>query len=234
VAVILALTLLTATTTLAGGALALRLERHIEAVVAFTAGVVIAAATLDLLAEAIERVHAPGRLAAFVLAGMLWFFLLGRLIALWRGRDTGEARVGALEAAILCFHSFQDGVGIALAFAASRAVGVVLLAAVVAHDLADGVNTVTFVLAHHGSRQRARAWLVADALAPLAGAATALVVRPPRYVLGYALALFAGIFIMIGVGELLPRAHRRFSWGRVFLTLAGVALMSAVTDLIRS
>jgi zinc transporter ZupT len=233
VAGVLALTLLAVVATLAGGALALRLERHIESALAFTAGVVIAAATLDLLPEAIERVNAAGQVGALVLAGMLWLFLAGRLIEHRHAGHASEARLGALEAAMLCFHSFQDGVGIGLAFSVSHAIGVVVLAVVVAHDLADGMNTVTFVRAHHGSRRAARAWLMADALAPLVGAATALLAPLPRRVLDDALAVFAGIFLMIGIGELLPRAHRRLSLSRLLLTLAGVALMAVVTVIVR-
>jgi zinc transporter ZupT len=231
--VILALTLLTVATTLAGGMLGLRLERHIESVMAFAAGIVIAAATLDLLPEAIERAKVPGQVGAFVLAGMLWFFLFGRLVARRDERHANDAGLGGLQAAMLCFHSLQDGIGIGLAFSASRAVGILVLAAVVAHDLADGMNTVTFVLGHHGSRRAARAWLLADALAPLLGVAVALLARPARHVLDDALAVFAGIFLMMGAGELLPRAHRRPSLARVGLTLAGVALMSIVTAVLR-
>jgi zinc transporter, ZIP family len=231
VAVVLAWTLLTVAATLVGGILALRLQCAIDAAVAFAAGIVIAAATLDLLPEAIERGGSAGRVGALFLAGILWFFGIGRLMARHE-RHASEAPLGAIEAAMLCIHSFQDGLAIGLAFSLGHAVGIVVLAAVVTHDLTDGLNTVTFVLAHRGSRRAARAWLIVDSLAPLAGAAVSVSARLPASALGQALAVFAGIFLMIGVAELLPRAHRHLSLPRVLLTFAGVALMAVVTAVV--
>lgn len=66
-----------------------------------------------------------------------------------------HARVGALGAAGLSAHSFVDGLGIGLAFGLDTATGMLVFLAVISHDFADGLNTVTFVLRQGNDRKRA-------------------------------------------------------------------------------
>ena len=79
-------------------------------------------------------------------------------------------RVGALGALGLSVHSFIDGLGIGLAFGLDSATGFLVFIAVISHDFADGLNTVSFVLSQSGDRRSARRWLRIDAIAPLLGA----------------------------------------------------------------
>ena len=59
----------------------------------------------------------------------------------------------------------------------TRKVRVALTVAVLAHDIADGVNTVNLSLSGRHDRRVARRWLAADAAAPLLGiAASRLIV----------------------------------------------------------
>jgi ZIP family zinc transporter len=81
--------------------------------------------------------------------------------------------------------------------------------AVLAHDLADGINTVSISLDGTGSRGAARRWLPADAAAPLAGVALSRFFILQRDALAGVLALFAGAFLYIGASELLPQSYRR-------------------------
>src|SRR3954464_11790098 len=80
-------------------------------------------------------------------------------------------RPGSGRGASLSLHSFLDGVGIGLAFKVSTAVGVVVAAAVLAHDFSDGINTVTMILKNRGRSWRAARWLLLDAVAPVLGVA---------------------------------------------------------------
>ena len=73
--------------------------------------------------------------------------------------------------------------------------GLVVSAAVLAHDFADGLNTVNVVTRNGGERKQALRWLMVDALAPVAGAALSLFVSLSPAILGLLLAAFAGFFI---------------------------------------
>ena len=137
--------------TFAGGAFALRLAHSLPTVIALSGGVVVAVAIFEVLPEAFELVpDDPGKVAALVGAGFLTFFLFERVLALHHRDDPSDARahhqVGALGALGLSAHSFIDGLAVGLAFGVDSAAGVLVLIAVLSHDFADGLNTVSFVL----------------------------------------------------------------------------------------
>jgi len=78
---------------------------------------------------------------------------------------------GRFGAGSISFHSFIDGVAIGFAFHVSNAVGMVVAAAVLAHGFSDGINTVSMILRHGGSRREAIKWLLLDSVAPVLGMA---------------------------------------------------------------
>ncbi len=71
-------------------------------------------------------------------------------------------------------HSAMDGVAIGAAFQVGGGMGAAVAMAVIAHDFADGFNTYTLTSLYGNARRRAIAMLVADAVAPVAGAASTL------------------------------------------------------------
>ena len=119
-----------------------------------------------------------------------------------------------------------------MGFQASTTVGLALAVAVLAHDLADGVNTVNLSLTGSKDPRLARRWLAADAVAPLSGIAASKLIVPPAGALGSLIALFAGFFLYIGASELLPESHHRHprAWTAV-ATVLGVALIWVVVRL---
>lgn len=222
----------TVVSTLLGGSLAFRLRGELETLIAFTGGIVVAVALFDVLPEAIKALNAPRHVTALVGAGFIGFFLVERVLVLHH-RDEPEqarahARVGALGAAGLSLHSFIDGLGIGFAFHVGTGTGLLVFLAVVSHDFADGMNTVSFVLRQSGDRRSARLWLLADSAAPLLGAIVGASVGVSERGLGYVLALYTGFFLFIGATDLLPEAHSHPSWRRVWLTVAGFAATFAI------
>jgi ZIP family zinc transporter len=208
-----------------GGVVAFRLRRELATVIAFTGGIVVAVALFDVLPEALSLLDSPRRVTALVGAGFVGFFLVERVLVLHH-RDEPEqarahARVGALGAAGLSLHSFLDGLGIGLAFHVNTTTGLLVFLAVVSHDFADGMNTVSFVLRQSGEGRSALRWLAIDAAAPLLGAIVGASVDIHARELGYVLGAYAGFFLFLGATDLLPEAHSHPSWRRVLLTLAG-------------
>ncbi|MGZ4334234.1 MAG: ZIP family metal transporter [Gaiellaceae bacterium] len=217
----------TAFSTMLGGVVAFRLRKELATVIAFTGGIVVAVALFDVLPEALNLIDSPRRVTAVVGAGFVGFFLVERVLVLHH-RDEPEqarahARVGALGAAGLSLHSFIDGLGIGLALHVSTATGLLVFLAVISHDFADGMNTVSFVLRQSGDGKSALRWLTIDAAAPLLGAIVGASLGISPTGLGYVLAAYAGFFLFLGATDLLPEAHSHPSWRRVLLTLAGFA-----------
>lgn len=228
-----AIGLATGAATMAGGVLALRLKSTLGLLLAFASGAVVGVALFDLLPEALELGRASHPLSTMTTAaavGFALYFAVDRLapvIAAGEGRHKGH-----LGAAALTLHSLMDGLGIGFAFQASAAAGVVVAFAVLAHDLVDGLNTVTLGLSGGLQRTTARRWLAADAAAPLVGIGVSRLVALPQPVLALLLAVFAGFFLYIGASELLPHSqnqHRRTT--TVLLTILGLAMIYAVVKL---
>lgn len=220
--------------TLAGGAAALRWRRRLVLVLGLTAGVVLGVAVFDLLPEAIE-LGAPivgrGWLAVAVAAGLGGYLLINRGF----GRERpGPANWRAhLAPATLTLHSLIDGLGIGLAFQASADVGWVVAAAVLSHDLADGVNVVSLSLASR-TEAAARRWLLVNGAAPLVGVLAGLRLPVSPGALALVLAAFGGAFLYIGIGELLPRSYRLDPRPRTAAaSLLGIALVAATAGLAR-
>jgi zinc transporter, ZIP family len=228
------LTAIAVVTTLAGGALAMRMAHSLPTVIALSGGVVVAVALFDVLPEAIELLpDDPKVIAALAGAGFLTFFLTERVLVLHHRDEPADARahhqVGTLGALGLSAHSFVDGLAIGFAFGADTSTGALVLIAVLSHDFADGLNTVSFVLSQHQDRGRALRWLAIDAVAPLFGATVGVLVEVSDATLGYLLSFYAGFFLYMGATDLLPEAHEHASWGRVGLTVLGFAAIFGIS-----
>ncbi len=221
--------------TLAGGWLALRFQRQIPLILGFSAGAVIGVALFDLLPEALQlggKIAAPQVVMGVMGVGFCGYMLLERSFNAAAETASKGARAGHLGPASLTAHSLLDGLGIGLAFQVAPAIGVVVAAAVLAHDVADGVNTVTLSLSGGGGQRRARGWLIADAAAPLVGIGLTRLFTVGEGPLGLAIALFAGFFLYIGASALAPASHRAMPRLRTSLaTLAGMAAIWIVVRL---
>ena len=222
--------------TFAGGYLGLRFAHTLPTVLALSGGIVVAVAIFDVLPEAVELLGDPHDVGLLVGVGFVGFFLLERVLVLHHRDDPEQARshhqVGVAGALGLSAHSFIDGLGIGLAFGVDTETGLLVFLAVVAHDFADGLNTVSFVLSQSGDRRQAVRWLRIDAIAPVFGAAVGSVLTISDAALGQVLAVYAGFFLYLGATDLLPEAHHEHgSWGRVALTLLGFVFVYAISQL---
>jgi zinc transporter ZupT len=212
--------------TLAGGLFALRIERHMALVLAFSAGAVIGVALFDLIPEALQLSSDVALTFVFVAAGYAAYHLIHQNVA-------HGARRGALGGLTLSLHSFLDGLAIGVSFEVSAAAGAVVAVGVVVHDLCDGINTVTVVRRSGAGDGAARRWLVIDALAPVLGAAVGWSLGLNGGTLGFALGLFAGFFLYIGASDLLPAAsaHPDAGAGASLATILGMMMLYAAVRL---
>jgi ZIP family zinc transporter len=246
--------------TLAGGFAALRLRHRLHAFMALAAGVVVATAVADLLPEAFELAGPDGVLGIGVAAvvGFVGFSLVEAFLHQSSFEHAGEIHddasadhdlqepaetvpaigrpsrlLGILPPVSLIIHSTLDGLAIGLAFQAGASIGVIVLVAVLAHDFADGMNVVTLALDAARGERLAIVLLVIDAIAPVAGAAVSTLVVISPGTLGLLLATFAGVFIAVGAGHLLPESqHRNPRSGPALVGLSGVG--AAVVLVVRA
>jgi ZIP family zinc transporter len=218
--------------TLAGGVLILYFASAFDLILTFSAGAIIGVALFDLLPEGLalaDDSHSPLSITTAAAAGFFVYLAADRASAILRQQ---RSRWRHFAPASLTLHSFVDGLAIGLAFHVSPVAAFTVAMGVLAHDFIDGANTVTVSLSSGSPIPTARAWLAADAAAPLAGILVAGAITVPRFLLAVLLAVFAGFFLYIGASELLPRSHaRRPRVSSVVATGAGLALIYAVISL---
>jgi ZIP family zinc transporter len=211
--------------TVGGGVLALRVRSRLNLLAALGGGVLLAVSLGDLLPEAVtlgRGAFSAVRITSVTLAGFLFYFTLDRV----RERLHGSRLAVALAPASLVLHSVLDGVGMGAAFSVSSTVGLTVAAAVLAHDLLDGANTVTLSLAGDPLVRRARLWLSLDAAAPLVGICVSGLTTASSASLALCLAFFAGLLLHIAVVELLPRGREGGrGWLSGLCTLLGAGVM---------
>src|SRR5579875_2022024 len=117
--------------------LALRLRSSLGLLVALSTGLLLGAALLDLLPEALELQRAAGgsgrAVFALVLLSFLAFMLLQNLIDTWSDRlnlRSSPRTWGRVGGGLLIAHSFRDGMAIGLSYAASRPAGYIVAAGI--------------------------------------------------------------------------------------------------------
>ncbi|MGW1273729.1 ZIP family metal transporter [Streptomyces sp. NPDC002491] len=228
--------------TLAGGWTAQRVTDRRHLVLGLAGGLMLGVVGLDLLPEALDAAGAevfgvPAALLLFV-AGFLLAHLVERLLAARQAAHGAEEatvrapEVGLTAAAAMVGHSAMDGVAIGAAFQVDGGMGAAVALAVIAHDFADGFNTYTITSLYGNARRKAQAMLVADAAAPVAGAASTSFVTIPEQVLGGYLGFFGGALLYLAAAEILPEAHHEHpARSTVLCTIAGAAFIWLVVGL---
>jgi zinc and cadmium transporter len=199
----------------------------VPTLVSYAVGALLGAVFLDLLPHVFERGGNASASAATILAGILAFFILEKLL-LWRHShgdegDEGEegaghghhhgfdsGRSGWMIIIGDAFHNFTDGIIIAAAFLADIQVGIVTALAIIAHEIPQEIGDFLILLHSGFSKRKALLLNLLSSLATFIGA-----------LLGYAalsqleqwipalLAIACASMLYIAVADLIPGLHRR-------------------------
>lgn len=238
----LLLSIATFISTLTGGIFGLRNKDHLHRILGFTAGVLLGVVAFDILPEVFKalmaRHESPTIAMIALVTGFLAFHIVEKAILIHYSQEEEytvhhHPQVGVASALALTGHSFLDGVGIGIGFHVSTAVGIAVAIAVIAHDFTDGLNTVSLMLVNRNNSKRSFMLLMGDALAPVLGViSTMLITIPENWLIVY-LGFFAGFLLYIGSSEILPEAHSKHSsYTTILLTVTGTVFIFIVTRFI--
>ena len=195
--------------------------QRINVLISYAIGALLGAAFLEILPHALEHGE-PHRMAATVLFGIMFFFVLEKLV-LWRHchHDHCEAheaqapthdhgRSGLLILVGDTFHNFVDGVLIAAAFLESTELGIVTALAIIAHEIPQEVGDYMILLHSGYSRAKALAFNLLSSLATLVGAMLAyFALSDMQEMIPTLLGLAAASMIYVAVADLIPGLHKR-------------------------
>ena len=208
--------LLPIASTLLGGFLAVRFRRSISVLIAAGAGLLLGAAFLDLLPEAIGLGLQTGLTSANVLGLMLVSFfifyvfesVLDGLAQGWANQGLERRVIGRTGAGMLIFHSFRDGLAIGAAYSASHTAGYAVALGIAAHDLGDGMNTVILTTGGERPKPGDYGFLIADALAPCCGVLLTVWWHFSTLNSVFLLVLAAGFFLHMATADFLPEIRK--------------------------
>ncbi len=221
---------------------------RIGMLISYAIGALLGAAFLEILPHGLEHGD-PHRLTMTVLAGILIFFVLEKLV-LWRHchHDHCEAheahvpahdhgRSGMLILVGDTFHNFVDGILIAAAFLENTELGIVTALAIIAHEIPQEVGDYLILLHSGYSKLKALAYNLLSSLATLVGgllsyyALSSLTEWIPTL-----LGLGAASMIYVAVADLIPGLHKRTALKetvqQVSLILLGIASIGVVQALV--
>jgi zinc and cadmium transporter len=187
-------------------------QKLVPGLVSYAVGALLGVALMALVPEALQ-VERPPRVFGTLLAGILLFFVLEKLV-LWRHCHTDECEVHSASASLVlvggAVHNFVDGAVIGAALLTSVPLGISTAAAVAAHEVPSEIGDFA-VLLHAGySRSRALVLNILCGLSSLAGAAGAvMLVDLVPNLLPYMLSLAASSFLYVALSDLIPDLHDR-------------------------
>jgi zinc and cadmium transporter len=195
---------------LLGDALRVRL---VPWLISYAVGTLLGVALLALLPEAL-LVLTPSQALGTLLAGVLTFFLLEKMV-LWRhchdGQDCAVHTSSAASLVIIgdAFHTFVDGALIAAAVVTSIPLGATTALAVAAHEIPQEVGDFAILLRAGYSRSRAFTLNILSATGGLVGAVMMLLAsQSVPNALPYVLSFAAGSFLYVAMADLIPDLHR--------------------------
>ncbi len=181
--------------------------------ISYAVGTLLGVSLLALLPQALGGLP-PTTALGTLLAGVLSFFLLEKLV-LWRHcHDTTDCEVHTSSAASLvivgdAFHTFVDGTVIAAAVLTSIPLGITTALAVATHEIPQEVGDVAILLRAGYSRGRAFTLNLLSGLGGILGAVAMLAAsKSMPGVLPYVLSFAAGNFLYVAMSDLIPDLHR--------------------------
>ncbi|MFQ5961666.1 MAG: ZIP family metal transporter [Candidatus Methylomirabilales bacterium] len=196
-------------------------------IIGFAAGVLLAVSFLDILPEVNLKED-----AAVLALGFLTFYVLEKVMMIHAcGESECEThQIGPVAVVGMALDNFIDGAGIAVGYLINPSLGLSITAAVVLHEIPQGIASALIMKEAQWSRGRIIGALsLAGLLYPLGALMAGFIPGP---FLEKALAFIAGVFIYIGASDLLPEAHRRFNWKVILSVVSGMAFMAVLRLLV--
>lgn len=213
-------------------------EKHqktlVPMLVAFATGILLTAALLGLIPEAIESIGEPHLIMPFVLGGILFFFFTEKVV-IWRNCRDKECEVHSHASGSLILigdslHNLIDGIVIAASFLIDVSIGFGAGLTIIIHEIAHETGDFGILLHSGYSKKRAFIYNIASSSTTIPAAVISFfVLDSVIFIVPYLLAISAASFIYIALSDLTPELHQttdlKYSIRQLLLILAGILTM---------
>jgi zinc and cadmium transporter len=212
----------------------------IPILIAFATGVLLTAAILGLIPEAVEGVGEPHLVMPFLLGGILFFFIMEKIV-IWRNCRNNECEVHSHASGPIillgdALHNFTDGIVISAAFLSGFSLGIVAGFTIIFHELAHETGDFGILLHSGYSKKRAFLYNIISSSTTIPAAITSyFILDLIEFSVPFLLAIAAASFIYIALSDLTPDLHQHTDFKYIIRQLAfvilGIILMSLLLNI---
>ena len=211
-------------------------KKLIPLLIAFATGILLTAAFLGLIPEAIEAVGDPRIIMPYVLGGVLFFFFTEKIV-IWRNCRDKECEVHSHASGQIILigdslHNLIDGIVIASSFLIEEnvTIGFGVGLAIIIHELAHETGDFGILLHSGYSKKKAFIYNIASSSTTIPAAIISyFVLGLISIIIPFLLAISAASFIYIALSDLTPELHQttdlKYSIRQILLIFAGILTM---------
>ena len=184
---------------------------------AFASGVMASISLIDLIPEAINLIIKNNSknntfllTLIFIAIGLILSYIIDTLIPENKNvKNKKLYKLGIFSMLAIIMHNIPEGIATFLSSSSNLSLGISLAIAIALHNIPEGISISVPVYSATGSKKRAFIYTLISALAePLGGVIAYLFLAPiiTDNIMGYTLAIIAGIMLHISLLKLLPAA----------------------------
>ena len=215
-----------------------KIDKYLSLLVAFAAGTLLGDAFIHLIGESLEGSEYEPSTALYILAGLLFSFIVERFVH-WHHCRAGTEHQHRLATMNLIgdgIHNLLDGFAIAAAFSVSAPVGIATTIAICLHEIPQEIGDFGVLLYSGFSKRKAILMNLATACTAIVGVVIGFIAIETFESIEKQVLLFtAGNFIYIAATDIMPELNRHEGVKRSVIhtlaLLAGICVMYAMLAL---
>ncbi|KKK42158.1 hypothetical protein LCGC14_0711260 [marine sediment metagenome] len=210
--------------------------------ISFATGILLAAALLGLIPEAIDKVGDANVIMPYVLGGILVFFFMEKIV-IWRNCRNKECEVHSHASGPIILigdslHNLTDGIVIAAAFLTNLTLGIGAGLTILIHELAHETGDFAILLHSGFSKKKALLYNFISSSTTIPAAIVGYyLIGAIDTIVPFVLAISAASFIYIALSDLTPDLHQhtdlKYSFRQLLFIILGILLMILLLTMVR-
>ncbi|MFX0082247.1 MAG: ZIP family metal transporter [Candidatus Hodarchaeota archaeon] len=215
----------------------------IPILIAFATGILLTASLLGLIPEALEEVGEPHIIMPYILGGILFFFVMEKII-IWRNCRDKECEVHSHASGPIILigdslHNLTDGIVIAAAFltdSTNPTLGIVAGFTIIFHELAHETGDFGILLHSGYSKRKAFLYNIFSSSTTIPAAIISyFILDSIEFTIPFLLAISAASFIYIALSDLTPDLHQhtdlKYILRQLIVIVLGIVLMTLLLSI---